>query len=228
MATKKKVKRTTRKAAKKAPKKPKKVVKKSVRKPGSANAKKNPKNKVIPEPPPDELAGADPGGRITGAGKVTRVAPPETLPANQPNRRKPGTKKKGRPKGSKDRVARKPKSGEGGVPSTDPLVDSPAHDGSGNPPGGVNPQIRDEQKTERAKTAATALVTSVGLVLCKIFPPKLDDEEKEELIEVWTPVMEMYDGDVFTNPWAVAGVTTLGMMAPRVTDRIWGATDETI
>jgi hypothetical protein len=172
-------------------------------------------------------------GKVPTNDKTTTKKPQKTTSKTAdriPEGKKPPTPPKtrstrppGRPKGSTDTRPRKQRSDKSGSTADQTAEMQPGI--SSDVPQQPTPPAEPSgpTKTERARASATALIAT-GSVLCGYFlPPSFSQAEAETLIEVWSPVLEMYESEI-SDPRVVAAIVSAGIMIPRIAAKIGSST----
>jgi len=67
----------------------------------------------------------------------------------------------------------------------------------------------------RAQLLARAIVGTVDAVICRWLPPRMTAAEKAILVDVWAPVVELYQDDI-GYPWGPALIATGLVFLPRL------------
>jgi len=67
----------------------------------------------------------------------------------------------------------------------------------------------------RAQLLSRAIVGTVDAVICRWLPPRMSAAEKAILVDVWAPVLEMYQDDI-GYPWGPALIATGLVFLPRL------------
>lgn len=90
------------------------------------------------------------------------------------------------------------------VAATDPIVGQP---------------VQVDVSMVEAEMIARAFVVTFDMSFCKICPPALSKTEQKTLIDVWTPIVYLYQGQM--SPWVPAALLTLGIATPRLVAKIF-------
>lgn len=81
------------------------------------------------------------------------------------------------------------------------------------------PPVQVDLDMVQAEHISRAFVVTFDVVFCKICPPKLSTLEHKTLIDVWTPVIFIYQGQM--SPWLPAALVTLGIAGQRLVTKIF-------
>jgi len=111
-----------------------------------------------------------------------------------------------------DKQPRKPRSDRG--EKRDPVLDEKqAAQVTGEPAAQVQPQVTPAAK---AYLITKAFAVTADNTIFRLLPPKMTQMERQSMIDVWSPVVEIYADSLFASPWFPAALVSVGVMTPRI------------
>jgi len=189
---------------------------KYAKKPGSTKPKKSEKPEKDPkEPPKPDKEYKEPGVQVHDAGSMPAIPVPPGM-SSRLKVPKPGEKKTRGP----DKKPRKPRADKGlkKDPEQEPEPEADPHAALVQkvvPPDAMAEAAR-LSRLKASKTTAGLILTADYAVCRTLLPPRLKEDEKEYLIEMWVDIIEENHDVWFSDPKVLATIGTIGVFAPRV------------